>query len=55
MTLQGWALIALFVAVLGVLRMRVGTTLPLEEAIRAHEMIEGRVDHAPGKIVLVVG
>jgi len=38
----------------GALKARVGTTLPLDQAVRAHEMIEGRVDHAPGKIVLVV-
>ena len=38
----------------GALKARIGTTLPLDQAVRAHEMIEGRIDHAPGKIVLVV-
>jgi len=38
----------------GTLRASVGTVLKLEEAVKAHEMIEGRVPHAPGKIVLEV-
>jgi NADPH:quinone reductase-like Zn-dependent oxidoreductase len=38
----------------GALKTRVGTTLPLDQAVTAHEMLEGRAAHAPGKIVLVV-
>jgi len=38
----------------GHLVARVGTTLPLADARRAHEMLAGQVPHAPGKIVLEV-
>jgi NADPH:quinone reductase-like Zn-dependent oxidoreductase len=39
----------------GALRAKVGRVLPLDQAVKAHEMIEGRIPHAPGKIVLQVG
>jgi NADPH:quinone reductase-like Zn-dependent oxidoreductase len=38
----------------GRLRAWVGTVLPLVDARRAHEMMDGAVPHAPGKIVLDV-
>jgi NADPH:quinone reductase-like Zn-dependent oxidoreductase len=38
----------------GSLKTKVGTVLPLTEAIRAHEMLEGTREHAKGKIVLKV-
>ena len=38
----------------GQLSVRVGTVCKLEEAAVAHSMLEGRVPHAPGKIVLCV-
>jgi NADPH:quinone reductase-like Zn-dependent oxidoreductase len=37
----------------GILKPVVGMTLPLDDAARAHEMVEGR--HVGGKIVLTVG
>jgi NADPH2:quinone reductase len=36
----------------GRLKPVVGTTLPLADVARAHEMVEGR--HVTGKVVLVV-
>lgn len=39
----------------GELRTRVGTVLPLAGARMAHEMLEGSVYRAPGKIVLELG
>lgn len=38
----------------GDLVTQVGTVLPLEEAVTAHQMLEGSVPRAPGKIVLSV-
>ncbi|WP_018900508.1 NADP-dependent oxidoreductase [Rhizobium sp. 2MFCol3.1] len=38
----------------GSLKTKVGTVLPLTEAISAHEMLEGTREHAKGKIVLKV-
>ncbi len=38
----------------GVLTARVGTVLPLEEARRAHEMLDGLIPRASGKTVLTV-
>ena len=38
----------------GELSVRVGSVLPLGEAVRAHQMLERRVAHARGKIVLAV-
>lgn len=37
----------------GKLRARVGEVLPLTEARQAHEMMEGKRNHKPGKILLV--
>lgn len=39
----------------GELVTNVGSVLPLEQAITAHEMLEGTRPHAKGKIVLTVG
>jgi NADPH:quinone reductase-like Zn-dependent oxidoreductase len=39
----------------GELSASVGTILPLTEARQAHEMLEGKRSHKPGKIVLQVG
>ena len=38
----------------GALKAKVGTILQLDEAVTAHEMLEGRIPHAAGKIVLAV-
>ncbi len=38
----------------GDLVTQVGSVLPLEEAVTAHQMLEGMVPRAPGKIVLTV-
>jgi NADPH:quinone reductase-like Zn-dependent oxidoreductase len=38
----------------GSLKTNVGSVLPLNDAIKAHEMLEGKRDHAKGKIVLKV-
>lgn len=38
----------------GALVARVGSVLPLDDAVRAHEMLEGRSSPSPGKIVLSV-
>jgi NADPH:quinone reductase-like Zn-dependent oxidoreductase len=38
----------------GKLRTWVGSVLPLTDARRAHEMMEGRIPHPPGKIILQI-
>jgi NADPH:quinone reductase-like Zn-dependent oxidoreductase len=38
----------------GDLKTNVGSVLPLSDAIKAHEMLEGKREHAKGKIVLKV-
>jgi NADPH:quinone reductase-like Zn-dependent oxidoreductase len=38
----------------GKLRTWVGSVLPLTDARRAHEMMEGRIPHPPGKIILKI-
>ena len=37
------------------LTVRIGSVVPLSEARRAHEMLEGTVPRPPGKVVLAVG
>jgi len=39
----------------GTLRPSVGTILPLAEAAKAHDLLEGRLPRPPGKIVLQIG
>jgi NADPH:quinone reductase-like Zn-dependent oxidoreductase len=38
----------------GALSTNVGLVLPLDEAVRAHETLEGRLPHRGGKIVISI-
>ncbi|WP_082519791.1 zinc-binding dehydrogenase [Rhizobium sp. Root1220] len=38
----------------GDLKTNVGSVLPFHDAVKAHEMLEGKLEHAKGRIVLKV-